>query len=642
MHFTFYRSLGALLSVLLAALAMPASGQTAGDLMIYQKSTGAGYDPLYITPSNGKVLGFNGSGTLSLSTPFSGAFSDLTGKPTTLSGYGITDAQPLNNTLTTLSAFSLVQGDLIYSDANNSIARLPKNTSAPRYLSNSGTNNAPAWSQVNLANGVTGSLDVSHLNGGAGASSATVWRGDGTWGAPNITASLNNLGFEGSPLFKLDDNTWAPMYGIVGNSDHTSDHKGVITTLILEPADGVSAVTLQGLTTQSSPQASILGFPEWNTAGAAGIMQLHVTDTSSDPASYFFDFYVNNSSVFNVDKGGHINVGSWSATPVDVAHGGTGQTTAAGALAALLPSQTGNSGKYLKTDGATASWSTDPGIPGGSSGAVQYNNGGSFAGLTGLTTSSGTLKSATLAPANDTTGLTLTGGSITGSGATPFINVTGTWNTTGAPTAFTYTITNTASDTYSKVFDYVVGPDSVLALRKDGLLTVSNTVKVGTGATYQGGGIDYQFSGGNMSAHNGWAFSWTTGDLKLSNLSSNGFLKTSGGDGTVSVDTSSYALASTWGALSGTSPAIGFTAARKNLTMTLSGDTTFTASGYAQGYEAEIFLTGDSSTRTLTFPPWTWMEGAPTNLPAGKHMWIQLKCTSTTEGSVYAVYGTEQ
>jgi microcystin-dependent protein len=41
-----------------------------------------------------------------------------------------------------------------------------------------------------------------------------------------------------------------------------------------------------------------------------------------------------------------------------IANGGTSATTATGALTALLPSQTGNSGKALITDGSTTSWGT--------------------------------------------------------------------------------------------------------------------------------------------------------------------------------------------------------------------------------------------------------------------------------------------
>jgi hypothetical protein len=43
---------------------------------------------------------------------------------------------------------------------------------------------------------------------------------------------------------------------------------------------------------------------------------------------------------------------------VAIVNGGTGQTTANAALNALLPSQSGNSGKFLTTDGADTSWAT--------------------------------------------------------------------------------------------------------------------------------------------------------------------------------------------------------------------------------------------------------------------------------------------
>jgi hypothetical protein len=43
-----------------------------------------------------------------------------------------------------------------------------------------------------------------------------------------------------------------------------------------------------------------------------------------------------------------------------IAGGGTGQITATAAFNALAPSQTGNSGKYLTTDGTNSSWATNP------------------------------------------------------------------------------------------------------------------------------------------------------------------------------------------------------------------------------------------------------------------------------------------
>ena len=64
------------------------------------------------------------------------------------------------------------QGDLLYASAANTLARLAKNTSATRYLSNTGTTNNPAWAQIDLTNGVTGTLPVG--NGGTGLTTLTA------------------------------------------------------------------------------------------------------------------------------------------------------------------------------------------------------------------------------------------------------------------------------------------------------------------------------------------------------------------------------------------------------------------------------------------------------------------------------------
>lgn len=53
---------------------------------------------------------------------------------------------------------------------------------------------------------------------------------------------------------------------------------------------------------------------------------------------------------------GTITSGTWTGTTVGIAYGGSGQTTANAALNAFLPSQVGNAGKVLQTDGTNTSW----------------------------------------------------------------------------------------------------------------------------------------------------------------------------------------------------------------------------------------------------------------------------------------------
>lgn len=66
------------------------------------------------------------------------------------------------------------------------------------------------------------------------------------------------------------------------------------------------------------------------------------------------------------DKNFKVKTGLDLPAPLPVAQGGTGQTTAANAINALLPSQTSQTNKILSTDGTNVSW-TNPGATYGSS-----------------------------------------------------------------------------------------------------------------------------------------------------------------------------------------------------------------------------------------------------------------------------------
>ena len=62
-------------------------------------------------------------------------------------------------------------------------------------------------------------------------------------------------------------------------------------------------------------------------------------------------------------------------TDIAIADGGTGASTATGAINNLLPAQTGNSGKFLTTDGTNSSWATT-GVSDGDKGDITVTSSG--------------------------------------------------------------------------------------------------------------------------------------------------------------------------------------------------------------------------------------------------------------------------
>ena len=96
------------------------------------------------------------------------------------------------------------QGDILYASASNTYAALPKNTTATRYLSNTGTDNNPAWAQIDLTNGTVNELPVNR--GGTGLATLTannILLGNGT-SSVQFVAPGNS-----GNLLTSDGTTWA-------------------------------------------------------------------------------------------------------------------------------------------------------------------------------------------------------------------------------------------------------------------------------------------------------------------------------------------------------------------------------------------------------------------------------------------------
>lgn len=190
-----------------------------------------------LTITGGSISGGAG-GTISIATGNATFSTDITVNGTA----NINELQLTGNPLaiayggTNLTA--LAQGDIIYGADISNYARLGKNTTATRYLSNTGTNNNPAWAQVDLTNGVTGVLPVANggtngllpqANGGTNATS---------YGANRVVfQNSGNTAFSSDSSFTYTDTTNQLMitqtgtnYPLVirGNGDGGTDTSGEI------------------------------------------------------------------------------------------------------------------------------------------------------------------------------------------------------------------------------------------------------------------------------------------------------------------------------------------------------------------------------------------------------------------------------
>lgn len=183
------------------------------------------------------------------------------------------------------------------------------------------------------------------LNTNSGTNSGSITIEDGANGAINLTP--NGTGAVVLPLLRLSGST-SGYVGLKGAAVAGS------TTYTLPAADGTNG---QVLSTNGT------GTLSWVAAAASGVTSFSAGTTGLTP---------------NTATTGVVTL----AGTLAVANGGTGQTTAGAAFNALAPSQTGNNGKYLTTDGTNTSWATvsGGGSPGGSTTQVQFNDAGVFGG----------------------------------------------------------------------------------------------------------------------------------------------------------------------------------------------------------------------------------------------------------------------
>lgn len=190
-------------------------------------------------------------------------------------------------------------------------------------------------SNVSITGGnISGITDLAIADGGTGASTASAAR-------LNLLPSIaTNAGKVLAVNGTASDVEWITVTGGGGSVTSVALAMPSIFTVSGSPVttSGTLTATLnsQAANTFLAAPNGVSGTPTFRTIVAADIPTLNQNTTGTA------------SNVTGT---------------VAIANGGTGQTTANSAFNALAPSQTGNSGKYLTTDGTNTSWAT---VSGGS------------------------------------------------------------------------------------------------------------------------------------------------------------------------------------------------------------------------------------------------------------------------------------
>lgn len=457
------------------------------------------------------------------------------------------------------------------------------------------------------------------------------------------------------PLRHLVDKSWGAgvagiSYGTTGPNGQTEPSTTGIYTMQMEVVDGdINANFLEVRYRTPAQTRTDLGLvigtdvlaPSGNGSALTGLTQAQITGT------------------------------------VDITNGGTGQTTASAARIALLPSMVGNGGKYLRVNAGATDYELATIGAGGD--ALTTGTLDQFADVTQAATK-------TLAITESTT---LAGGTHSGTNTGDQTTITGN--------AGTATALQTGRTINGTTFD---GTSNITVTAAAGTLTgttlasnvvTSSLTSLGTIATgvWQGTAIadSYISSASTWNAKES-ALTFSTGLTRstntitvntsqniatLSNLASNGFVKTSGGTGALSIDTSTYLTTTgngssltglTQSQISGltTTDRAQFANVRVThstltyagttdidldsdgfQTLTLTGNVTFTVSNRAAGRSKTIRIIGDSSLRTFTFPAgWTFVgAAAPASLAANKAAVLTITAFGTADSDIIAAYAAE-
>lgn len=252
-------------------------------------------------------------------------FASITSKPTTLSGYGITDA--MSNPMT-------ASGDLIIGGVAGAPGRLAAGTNG-QVLTLAG--GVPTWAAAAGGTGVssitgtsnqisasasTGAVTLSLPASISGLTSVTSTNFVGTLTGNASTSTSISGGTAGQLLYQSGANVTAKLP--VGSDGQVLTLSGGLPTWAAAPGGGLSAIA----------NNTMLGNVSGSSAVPVGLTstQIKTLLSLSNVENTALSTWTGSSNITNL---GTITSGTWNGATIAINRGGTGATTASAALANL-------------------------------------------------------------------------------------------------------------------------------------------------------------------------------------------------------------------------------------------------------------------------------------------------------------------